>query len=171
MIARVIRLAASAALSFALAACGGGGGQADGRETVFMPSIQGNIVTTSRSLDLAIGGVGLFCFVDADGRLVFSRNGRLDVDRDGYLVHVEGWRLAGRPTTQAPADRAQMLPPLPMDMPGQASTTVTVKANLDSRRALLEAGGAFDPAMPGTYSDATELTLFDADGRGHWLTP
>lgn len=157
-------------LALLLAGCGGGGGDAPAGEPTTMPALQGNLVPTNRALDLAISGAGLFAFVADDGGAVYSRAGRLDVDRDGRLVHAEGWRLAGRAGDADPDDRAAAMPALPYTIAGSASTRVQIEAILDSRQPLVGTGTPFDAVDPGTYHGATSLTIHDAEGRPAALT-
>jgi len=50
----------------------------------------GNFQTTERELDFAIAGEGFFELGDADGNVVYTRNGNFNVDDAGYLVNAEG---------------------------------------------------------------------------------
>lgn len=54
----------------------------------------GNIESTSRELDLAISGEGFFR-MQQNGETVYSRNGQLTMDADGYLVNAQGAQLMG----------------------------------------------------------------------------
>ncbi|MBT9497374.1 MAG: flagellar hook-basal body complex protein, partial [Zoogloea sp.] len=56
---------------------------------------QGNISTTSNSLDLAINGQGFFR-MDNNGTITFSRNGQFQTDKNGYIVNAQGLRLTGK---------------------------------------------------------------------------
>ena len=47
---------------------------------------QGNITTTSNSLDIAINGNGFFR-MSQDGAVTYSRNGQFHIDANGYLVN------------------------------------------------------------------------------------
>lgn len=47
---------------------------------------QGNITTTSNSLDIAINGSG-FYRMSKDGAVTYSRNGQFHADAQGYLVN------------------------------------------------------------------------------------
>lgn len=165
------RRAAAGALLGALAACGGGGGgDAPTEAPGSMPTVQGNVLATNRPLDLAIVGAGVFAFVADDGAAVYSRMGRLDVDRDGHLVHAEGWRVAGRADDAAPGDRAEALPALPYRLPGAASTQLSLVSNLDARWTMQSPGQPFVPDDPGTYNGATSVLVYDANGNPVPLT-
>jgi flagellar hook protein FlgE len=47
---------------------------------------QGNITTTSNSLDIAINGNGFFR-MSQDGAVTYSRNGQFHIDANGFLVN------------------------------------------------------------------------------------
>ncbi|WP_374260852.1 flagellar hook protein FlgE [Zoogloea sp.] len=55
---------------------------------------QGNISTSSNTLDLAINGAGFFRMSD-NGAITYSRNGQFHVDKNGYVVNSSGLRLTG----------------------------------------------------------------------------
>ena len=104
----------------------------------------------------------------------YTRAGQFTVDRDGYMVNLEGLRVQG-----FPADAAGVISGLPGDLlVGTASATpratnsVTIKANLQADAPILGMGipsdGLFDPANPGLTSNfSTSLTLYDAMGAAH----
>ena len=56
---------------------------------------QGNISTSSNTLDLAVNGQGFFRMSD-NGTITYSRNGQFHVDKDGYVVNTSGLRLSQR---------------------------------------------------------------------------
>lgn len=64
----------------------------DENKTYFTPGV---IEETGRSLDFAIDGEGFFTLEDADGNEKYSRDGRFQIDREGYIVNSEGYRLLG----------------------------------------------------------------------------
>jgi len=87
--------------------------------------------------DLAVNGEGYF--VVASGRDQFyTRAGTFQFDRDGQLTMrgsghvVQGWMAdaSGQIPTGAPLSPLQL--PIDMRIPGQATTQVSLKANLDS---------------------------------------
>jgi flagellar basal-body rod protein FlgG len=62
----------------------------------------GELKKTDNAFDLAIRGDGFLEATTADGRLVYTRAGRLILNRDGLLATPEGHAL--RPNIQVPAD-------------------------------------------------------------------
>ncbi len=55
---------------------------------------QGNIRETNNPLDLAISGKGFFV-VDQDGEEIYTRNGRFNVDEEGFLITTGGQKVLG----------------------------------------------------------------------------
>lgn len=64
----------------------------DENKTYFTPGV---IEDTGRSLDFAIDGQGFFTLEDSDGNEKYSRDGRFQVDKEGYITNSQGYRLLG----------------------------------------------------------------------------
>jgi flagellar hook protein FlgE len=131
---------------------------------------QGNITSTYNSLDVAINGGGFFRLSD-QGTVAYSRNGQFDVDKDGFIVSAQGFRLTGYPADSS----GTILPASPTDiqidtsdLPPNPSTEANVGLNLDSRAVAPTA--TFDPTDPTTYNSTTSVTLFDSLGNDHIMT-
>lgn len=69
----------------------GNGAAVASTERVFS---EGSFKATNNPLDLAINGPGFFEVTTADGRMAYTRAGRLHVDREGYLATANGNRLS-----------------------------------------------------------------------------
>ncbi len=131
---------------------------------------QGNIVTSSNPLDVAINGSGFFRLSN-DGSITYSRNGQFSLDRDGFMVANGGARLTGYP-----ADiNGQVVSSTPVDLrvslaniPPQTTSTARIAMNLDSRDAPPVA--AFDIADPTSYNSSTAMTIYDSQGNSHTMT-
>ncbi|MEZ9708835.1 flagellar basal-body rod protein FlgG [Vibrio breoganii] len=54
---------------------------------------QGAIQTTNQELDIAIMGKGFFQVENADGELLYTRNGQFRVNADGELVTTQGYPI------------------------------------------------------------------------------
>ncbi|MFC0709048.1 flagellar hook protein FlgE [Azorhizophilus paspali] len=118
----------------------------------------GNVESSGRSLDLAIGGSGFFRFEQA-GQVVYSRNGQLTLTPEGYLENAQGARLLGSSgAIQIPADGMQARPTAEFD----------ATLNLDSGSNVIAA--AFDATDKDTYSYANTSTVFDSLGNSHEMT-
>src|SRR5215470_2577546 len=99
---------------------------------------QGTLQSTGKLTDMAIQGDGYFVMSDGKQNF-FTRDGAFDLGIDGTLVnpssglHVMGWQadpVTGLINTAAPA--ANVTIPIGAGMTGKASTSVTVKGNLDA---------------------------------------
>lgn len=131
---------------------------------------QGNIVTTSNPLDVAINGSGFFR-LSTNGAITYARNGQFSLDADGYIVTNSGARLTGYP---ANAD-GQVVASTPTDLqvslanvPPRITSTASIAANLDSRAEVPVA--AFSMSDPASYNSSTAMTVYDSQGNAHTMT-
>lgn len=132
--------------------------------------IQGNVTPTENALDVAINGNGFFRFSDK-GSIVYSRNGQLELTKDGYLVNGAGHKLTGYPV-YANGELANGAPveiQIPQeDLPPKITTKVDMLLNLDSRNDPVETK-RFDVTDPTSYTDATAIDVYDSLGNMHVL--
>lgn len=138
---------------------------------------QGALMNTGLATDLAVQGPGFFVVRGnhdgVDGQF-YTRAGQFTVDRDGYLVNLDGLKVQGYP-----ADAAGNLQTMPGDLrvgsvsaPPSATSMVTVKGNLDSNAvaptaawsAATPVSMASDP-VNGTYNFSTSTTVYDSLGN------
>ncbi|WP_192036492.1 flagellar hook protein FlgE [Halomonas sp. YLGW01] len=99
----------------------------------------GNLEATDRELDLAISGNGFFRF-EQGGEAVYSRNGQLTMDADGYLVNAQGAKVMGYglsdpddPFSEMVAGGQPEVLNVPGDiMPASATNQVDAVYNLDA---------------------------------------
>lgn len=156
----------SASLNGSAASQVGGGTTISGITQQFT---QGNITNTNNPLDTAISGQGFFRMVDADGGVLYSRNGQFQMDKNGFLVNNQGHTVSGYlPDVNGVIIAAQ---PLPLqisstDLKPNATTTAVMGANLDSR-ATVPFTAAFDAADPTSYNNSTSLSVYDSLGASH----
>ena len=133
---------------------------------------EGALQNTGISTDLALQGSGFFAVAGttSDGRqgTYLTRAGQFSVDRNGYLVNLDGLRVQGfmadatGQTTSAVADmqvgNASAAP--------RATSLVTITANLDADATIIPAATPFDPAQAaGTSNFATSANIYDSLGR------
>lgn len=142
---------------------------------------QGNISVTNNPLDLAINGGGFFQVQNATGDTLYSRNGQMQVDKDGYIVNAKGQRLMGYTADlngiiNPPATALRLFDPqLSSDaMPqatGQstAATGIQANLNLDAREAAPTVA-PFDRLNAQTYNKSTAVTIYDSIGNPHIYT-
>jgi flagellar hook protein FlgE len=131
---------------------------------------QGNIVTTSNPLDVAINGAG-FYRLSTNGTISYARNGQFSLDRDGYIVTNSGARLTGYPADA----NGQIVASTPVDLQvslaniaPRATSDARVAINLDSRQNVPAA--AFAISDPTSYNSSTAMTVYDSQGNAHTLT-
>ena len=139
--------------------------------TVAQQFTQGNITVSSNPLDVAINGGG-FYRMSNNGVISYSRNGQFQLDKFGYIVNGEGYRLtgytanaAGVLNTATPADL--QIPT--SDLNPAATTKVNALINLDSRQSALSAA-AFNISDPTTYNSSTSVSTYDSLGNAHTLS-
>ena len=131
---------------------------------------QGNIDFTGNALDLAVNGEGFFVLSD-QGSNVYSRAGAFSVDRDGYVVNVNGQRLQAYPalnTLGTSFSTASLgdLQLLASTTPPNPTSTADISLNLDAGSADLGAG-VIDIADPSTYNYSTSVVTYDSLGQPH----
>ena len=131
---------------------------------------QGNIVTTSNPLDVAINGGGFFR-LSSNGVASYARNGQFSLDRDGYVVTSSGARLTGYQADSL----GQIVASTPTDLrislaniSPQATADARVGLNLDSRETVPAAAFAIND--PSSYNSSTAMTVYDSQGNSHTLT-
>lgn len=159
---------------------------------------QGALESTNEATDVAITGNGFFT-VSPPGEEIkyYTRAGNFRFDKDGYLVDPHGYRTQGWEIQQQGVgalggqinldqDRQVNIQGVPGDIrlenfqsPPEASTNVSMIANLDSRRVSsngdirlwTEWNSANDPPIgDATYSYQSTIRIYDENGGGHNFT-
>ncbi len=131
---------------------------------------QGNISSTSNSLDVAINGGGFFRMSN-NGAVTYSRNGQFTMDKQGYLTDAQGNRLTGYLANSLgvlSTGAATDIQINSADLNPTQTTTVTGTLNLDSTKTALTDVG-FSPTNPSTYTSSTSVNVFDSLGNSHVL--
>tara|TARA_R110000823_G_scaffold47903_12_gene121856 strand:+ start:7076 stop:8341 length:1266 start_codon:yes stop_codon:yes gene_type:complete len=162
----------------------GAGGNAIGKGVslagVTQEFTQGNISFTNNALDLAINGNGFFQLSD-NGASLYTRAGNFQVDRDGFLVTNQGYKLQAfqvNSNGEINGQAADLQLDTSLVDPG-ATSLANLTANLDSREAppALPFGGPYDAfAVPPTapdqdaYNATTSLTIYDGLGNSHIMS-
>ncbi|CAH1387740.1 flagellar hook protein FlgE [Candidatus Nitrotoga sp. M5] len=133
---------------------------------------QGNVSTTNNPLDIAINGQG-FYQMDNNGAITYSRNGQFQLDKNGFVVNVQGHKLTGyaaNPLTGA----ISLGSSAPLQIPTQSLTpqptsTSSIGVNLDSRL-LVPTTAVFDPTDSTSFNSSTALEIYDSLGNSHIAT-
>jgi len=141
---------------------------------------QGNITTTSNSLDIAINGSGFFR-MSKDGAVQYSRSGQFHLDASGYIVNDSNENLTGYaanalgnivPTT--PTNILVSTDKIPPQITGATSAGIAAALNLDSTKSVPATAwtaptGTNAPATD-TYNYSTAMTVYDSLGNAHTMT-
>jgi flagellar hook protein FlgE len=132
---------------------------------------QGALTNTGQATDLAIQGNGMFVVKGSSGGetgTYYTRAGQFTVSKDGFLVNLDGMRVQGYTADATGTVAASAVGDLKVGSSTaapRATTSVTVKANLQADAAAVP---AFDVANPSATSNfATSVTVYDSLGKGH----
>jgi len=137
---------------------------------------QGQVTHTQVPLDFAIAGNGFFVvegqFNGASGQF-YSRAGQFRMDQNRNVVNEAGMRLQAYPfdpTTEVKSSQLSDLVVGPETMPPRATTSASMRTNLD-QRVDAPATAPFDPANAEDTSNwKTSMTVYDSLGSAHELT-
>lgn len=145
----------------------GGGVRLAGTQTMYD---QGAIMQTGNPLDVAISGGGMFVVrgnhAGQTGQF-YTRDGRFQLDNEGFMVDARGLRLQGFAITNGARATsindlqlgARQSPPVP-------TTSAALALNLDASSVAIP--GGFDPAnAAATTSYATSVRVVDSLGNSH----
>jgi flagellar hook protein FlgE len=140
---------------------------------------QGNITTTSNSMDVAINGSG-FYRLSQDGAVTYSRNGQFHVDSNGFIVNdsqdnLTGYMAdtSGKITPTTPTALQISTASIPPKVTGSTSDGVTAALQLDSTEAVktwTDPSSATAAPDTNSYNYSTALTIYDTLGNPHTLT-
>ena len=137
---------------------------------------EGNLTTTSSSLDLAISGDGFFAVKTAGAtpQLDYTRNGAFQVDANHFITDAQGSQLQAYPVDSdgnitATGTDGLMSVQLPQTSGSPVATSsVALKLNL-SNDATIQSG-TFDRTNAATYNNSTATTIYDSNGNPETLT-
>lgn len=138
---------------------------------------QGNLEFTANTLDLAVSGEGFFVLSpsETNANAIFTRNGELGVDSNGFVVSNSGARLQVFPVNADGTVTATSLSStIPLQLPQTAgvptvTSLVDIGINLPANGTVLDPL-AFDPLQASTFNASTSLTVFDSLGEPHVVT-
>lgn len=132
---------------------------------------QGTIQTTSNPLDTAINGNGFFR-VDNSGTISYSRDGQLQVDKNGYLVNSTGAKITGYSATSSGTVTQGALGDIQItstDLVPAATANASLAVNLNAN-ATVPTTTTFDPTDSTSYNQQTSMTVYDSLGDAHTMT-
>lgn len=140
-------------------------------QTVQRLHTQGALLTTNRATDLSLEGSGYFVVsgsYNGTAGTFYTRAGQFTLDKDGYLVNLQGLRVQGYA-----ADSAGVVANTVGDLrvnsgaaPPQPTGNVTLRANLSADAPVIAA--AWDPANPDDTSNfSSSVVVYDTLGAAH----
>jgi flagellar hook protein FlgE len=144
---------------------------------VALNALQGNVVSTSTSTDLAIQGAGYFVVSDGSGALYLTRNGSFTPDASGDLVNSAGYYLMAanvqNGVSPIAANSLTGLQKVNIVNAGQTATpttSATLTANLPSTATAVPAADLPSAnSASSTYTEATSLVVYDNLGGAHTI--
>lgn len=144
--------------------------------SVFQQFTQGNITTTSNTLDVAINGGGFFK-VTRDNLVAYSRNGQFHTDNQGYIVNDQDFKLMGYVATATgeivPSEPAEIQIDTSNIAPQATGAALGGDAemvlNLDSSEDVPTVA-TFNYNNPLSYTYSTAQTVYDSLGVDHNIT-
>ena len=140
-------------------------------------ALQGNVVSTSTTTNLAVQGGGFFVVSDSSGALYLTRNGSFTPDASGNLVNSAGYYLMAanvqNGASPLPANSLTGLEKVNVVNAGliaTPTTSATLTANLPSTATPVAAADL--PSVnsaSSTYTEATSLVVYDNLGAAHTI--
>ena len=148
-------------------------GQGTATKGIVQQFSQGNITTSSNTLDMAISGQGFFAMESGGvaAQTVYTRNGSFNVDDSGFIVDSNGQFLLGYPVdsdgsvadkTLAGATKLELKSEF-----GEPKRTdsISMGVNLSANDKVLPADNIFNTTDADTYSSTSAVTIFDNAGN------
>ena len=141
-------------------------------------ALQGNIVSSQTTTNLAVQGSGFFVVSDATGAIYLTRNGTFAPDASGNLVNSAGYYLMASDVFQgassiAPANSLSNLVKVNVVNAGQKATPTTtgsITANLPSSASVVSPAQLPSLNSPSSTSSAsTSLIVYDNLGAAHTI--
>jgi flagellar hook protein FlgE len=144
---------------------------------VSLNSLQGSVVSTATTTNLAVQGSGFFVVSDASGQLYLTRNGSFTPDASGNLVNSAGYYLMGanvqNGVSPLSANSLTGLTMVNVANAGQTATATTsgsLIANLPSTATPVAAADLPSAnTANSTYTEATSLVMYDNLGGAHTI--
>lgn len=136
---------------------------------------QGNLTATNNPTDVGIHGDGFFMVKDANDQTLYTRDGSFQVGGNGYLITstgqmVQGWNAVNGVVNPNGAT-SNIGIPVGALVPATATTTMSVKVNLNAAVATTDPGASFSAPIQVVDSLGTKHTLnvsFQKTGANTW---
>ena len=125
---------------------------------------QGTIQTTSGPMDAAIQGDGFFVVKNAASQTLYTRDGSFQVDANGNVVTATGESVQGWAAVNGKVNPSglpgSLTAPLGAVAPATATSTMSLKVNLNAQVATTDPGASF----------SAPIQVIDSQGASHTLT-
>jgi flagellar hook protein FlgE len=121
---------------------------------------QGTVNYTGNSTDAAINGNGFFV-VSIEGGMGFTRSGKFEFNKEGYLLSADGYQLLGYTLVDGQIDTTAAISPIQVrkgqSVPAKVTENISLSANLDAQAANND-----------TF--ATPVQVYDSLGTAHTVS-
>lgn len=116
---------------------------------IFKNMVQGAIQPTGRPSDLAIDGDGFFTVQIGPNQNAYTRDGSFSIDKDGYLVTAEGYKVMGDVVGQNSAVLRQepIKVPKEVQVNGQPKKVISFNFSKDGKLSYLLEDGTKSPEL------------------------
>jgi flagellar hook protein FlgE len=129
---------------------------------------QGGFTSTGLATDVAIEGNGMFVVKGNHGGedgTFYTRNGQFTIDKEGYLVNLEGLRVQGLQADSTGEVTSGLLGDLQIgsaSAPAKATDGITIRGNLN-QTAVAPVWDATAPKSTSNFT--TSMTVYDSLGK------
>jgi len=137
-------------------------------------SVQGSVVSTQTSTDLAVQGSGFFIVSDSTGATFLTRNGSFVPDASGNLVNSDGNYLMGYDAQNGgqvtnSLTGLQKVNVTNAQLAATPTTSGKLVANLPSTASVVSGTLPSANSASSTYTDETSMVAYDSLGGTHTL--
>lgn len=134
---------------------------------------QGTFENSANPIDMAIDGDGFFILEEPSGAKFYSRAGEFVLDKEGYVITPEKYRVQGYLFNSAgePSGLIGSINIAGLNSEPNATSRIHLQANLDSRSNPITNiawnVSPVDGPVSGSYNFNTTITVFDGQGNEH----
>jgi flagellar hook protein FlgE len=139
--------------------------------TVDANFIQGSLMTTDVSTDVAVNGKGFFVLQDPlTDEMFYTRAGHFQIDNRGYYVNPQGYQVQGYLYDPTGTTLIESLSNIQINMNSMISPRVTSEVDMGLNLNASESALVWDITDPaGTSHFSTALNIYDSLGQSHQI--
>jgi flagellar hook protein FlgE len=149
-------------------------GEGVSTSTISLNTLQGNVVASETTTNLAVQGNGFFIVSDSAGNLYLTRDGSFTTDNAGNLVNSSGYYLMaysvedGQSTANNSMSGLTEVNVVNAGETASPTTSGVLTANLPSTDTTVDSADLPSTnASTASYSEETSLTVYDQLGAAH----